>query len=173
MNNIKICENCTFYRQNICTLNGYQRNKNDYCPNFKKYLNICDCCGNEHLQSFLYSWNNENYIILCSTCFQAASTCELCVNESTCAFEQDPSPIPKQIIKNIRQGNMMMRTSVKNPERVDKFCTNCHCFNVEENTCNKEFNYCGNQKPIFIKESSTWDTILNFIYGFHNYGTKK
>lgn len=154
MNNIKICENCTFYRQNICTLNGYQRNKNDYCPNFKKYLNICDCCGNEHLQSFLYSWNNENYIILCSTCFQAASTCELCVNESTCAFEQDPSPIPKQIIKNIRQGNMMMRTSVKNPERVDKFCTNCHCFNVEENTCNKEFNYCGNQKPIFIKKSS-------------------
>ena len=158
MNNIKICENCTFYRQNICALNDSQRNKNDYCSNFKKYLNICDCCGNEHLQSFLYSWNNENYIILCDTCFQAASTCDLCVNESTCAFEQDPSPIPKQIMKNIRQGNIMMRTSVKNPERVDKFCTNCHCFNVEENTCNKEFNYCGNQKPIFIKESSICET---------------
>ena len=154
MNNIKICENCALYRQNICALNGQQRNKDDYCPDFKKYLNICDCCGKEHLQSYLCSWNNENYITLCGTCFQAASTCDLCVNESTCAFEQDPSPIPKQIMKNIRQGNMMMQTSVKNPERVDKFCTNCHCFNVEENTCNKEFGHCGNQKPIFMKESS-------------------
>lgn len=154
MNNIKICGNCALYRQNVCALNGQQRNKDDYCPDFKKYLNICDCCGKEHLQSYLCSWNNENYITLCGTCFQAASTCDLCVNESTCAFEQDPSPIPKQIMKNIRQGNMMMQTSVKNPERVDKFCTNCHCFNVEENTCNKEFGHCGNQKPIFMKESS-------------------
>lgn len=158
MNNIKICENCALYRQNICALNGQQRNKNDYCPDFKKYLNICDCCGKEHLQSFLCSWNNENYITLCGTCFQAASTCDLCVNGSTCAFEQDPSPIPKQIMKNIRQGNMMMQTSVKNPERVDKFCTNCHCFNIAENTCNKEFGHCGNQKPIFMKESSICET---------------
>ena len=158
MNNIKICENCALYRQNICALNGSQRDKNDYCSNFKKYLNICDCCGKEHIQSFLCSWDNENYITLCGVCFQAASTCDLCANESNCAFEQDPSPIPKQIMKNIRQGNMMIQTSVKNPERVDKFCTNCHCFNVEENTCNKEFNYCGNQKPIFMKEFSTCET---------------
>ena len=128
MNNIKICENCALYRQNICALNGQQRNKNDYCSNFKKYLNICDCCGKEHIQSFLCSWDNENYITLCGVCFQAASTCDLCVNESTCSFEQDPSPIPKQIMKNIRQGNMMMQASVKNPERVDKFCTNYQRF---------------------------------------------
>lgn len=158
MNNIKICGNCALYRQNKCILNDRQRNKDDYCPDFKKYLNICDCCGKEHIQTFLYSWNNKNYVILCGSCFQAASTCALCVNGSTCAFEQDPSPIPKQIMKNIRQGDMIIQTAVKNPERVDKFCTKCSCFNVEENICNKEFGHCGNQKSIFIKEPSTCET---------------
>ena len=158
MNNIKICENCALYRQNKCILNGQPRDKDDYCPDFRKYLNVCDCCSKERIQSFLYSWDNENYIKLCGGCFQATSTCGLCINGTTCAFEQDPSPIPKQIIKNIRQGNMMMQTTVKNPERIEKFCTNCHCFNVEENVCNKEFNYCGNQKPIFMKETSVCET---------------
>lgn len=158
MNNIKTCGNCALYRQNICILNNRSRHKEDSCPEFKKYLNVCDCCGKEHTQSFLYSWDNKNYVILCGHCFQATSTCDLCVNGSTCAFEQDPSPIPKQIMKNIRQGNMMIQTAVKNPERVDKFCTICHCFNVEENVCNKEFNHCGNQKLIFMKESSVCET---------------
>jgi hypothetical protein len=47
---------------------------------------------------------------------------------------------------------------VKNPERIDKFCTNCPCFNLEENVCNKEFNHCGNQKLILMKESSVCET---------------
>mgnify|MGYP003556996561 CR=1 FL=1 len=158
MNNIKICENCALYRQNICILNNRSRHKEDSCPEFKKYLNVCDSCGKEHIQTFLYSWDNKNYIKLCGSCFQATSTCGLCVNGCTCAFEQDLSPIPKQITKNIRQGNMMIQTTVKNPERVDKFCVNCHCFNVKENTCNKEFGHCGNQKPIFMKETSVCET---------------
>lgn len=158
MNNIKICGNCALYRQNKCILNNRPRDKEDFCPDFRKYLNICDCCGEEHIQSFLYSWDNENYIKLCGGCFQAASTCAVCVNRPTCAFEQDPSPIPKQIMKNIRQGNMMIQTTVKNPERIEKFCTNCQCFNIEENVCNKEFNYCGDQKPIFMKETSVCET---------------
>ena len=158
MNNIKICENCALYRQNKCILNNRPKDKEDSCPDFRKYLNICDCCGEEHIQSFLYSWDNKNYINLCGGCFQAASTCAVCINGATCAFEQNPSPIPKQIMKNIRQGNMMIQTAVKNPERIEKFCTNCHCFNVEENVCNKEFNHCGNQKPIFMKETSVCET---------------
>lgn len=147
MNN-KNCGSCALYRSNSCALSGQRKDKDDFCSQHRKHIYPCQVCGKEYIKGVLYSWDNNNYIEICGHCHEAASTCVLCEHGQHCAFEEDPSSIPKVIPQTIRQGNTIIQTTVKNPERIRKLCHKCQCFDAEENSCNREFNHCGKQKFI-------------------------
>ena len=83
-----------------------------------------------------------DYRLMCPRCSQALNTCALCTKSARCEFEQNPSPLPKQVQQVIRQGNMTMQTIIPNPERVKAFCFSCHCFNEEELLCRREDGWC-------------------------------
>ena len=91
----------------------------------------------------------------CVSCYQRFYTCYMCDHAVTCEFENNPSPIPKQVQQTVRQGNMVMQTVVKNPERVKQFCFPCQCFNQDELYCRREDSWCKNYKenaPRFRQE---------------------
>jgi hypothetical protein len=55
---------------------------------------------------------------------------------NTCGFHEDPDPTPKTITKNqtvqTPMGAMTIQQQVINPERIKKFCLNCHCCGESE-----------------------------------------
>lgn len=110
-------------------------------------MEICSLCGRPAQQLFI---DVKTKTIYCGHCAPHISHCPTCANLKTCLFETDPSPAPKLIQKQIKQGNMIMTTQVKNPDRIRITCqTGCPCFS-NENTCLREFNHCGSY--VFINE---------------------
>lgn len=106
----------------------------------------CDYCGNP-ASSII---NEDNLKCMCAQCFSMTKTCAMCVEGGKCAFETDPSPLPKQVQKTIRQGNMVLQTVVKNPDRIRETCQfGCICFH-EEFGCLKENGTCGNYKEVYL-----------------------
>ena len=80
---------------------------------------------------------------LCGRCLKIPAQCGLCEKAQICPFETDSSPLPKVVMKTIQQGNMMLQTQIKNPERIEITCkTQCPCFS-EEFGCLKENGICG------------------------------
>jgi hypothetical protein len=67
--------------------------------------------------------------------------------------------MPKQIQQVVRQGNMTAQVMIMNPERVNKFCAHCPCWNTLDACCNRECGCCGNYdeftpSPILDEENS-------------------
>lgn len=102
----------------------------------------CAICGRP--ASIIYSLDPElsTTYWLCPDCNAASGFCHTCAHAQKCEFETNPSPTPKQITKSIRQGNMMMQTMIRNPERIREFCHSCPCF--QEEICCKEYSHCKN-----------------------------
>lgn len=123
------------------------------CPYHTTELHLCALCGN-HMpkeNQLIDITNPEDIVIYCRNCKQHISHCPTCTNSKECRFETDPSSIPKVIQKEIRQGNMIQITTVKNPSRIDITCKKgCPCFS-EEFECLRQFNSCGNYKFILDK----------------------
>ena len=119
----------------------------------------CAFCGRPNAK--IITPDDKRHYLMCIQCYQAFNTCQACVNGSVCDFETNPSPLPKQIPQEIRQGNMIIQTTVPNPERVKLTCFNCKCFNEDELLCCKQFNYCQHYKeltPSFRDDDSTVHT---------------
>lgn len=112
----------------------------DYCSLFTKELEYCDECGSPIIK------NKKSLIlgdrIICSECQKKLNTCAYCANAVLCSFEQDQSPLPKFVQKNIQRGPAMMQMNIKNPDRISITCKKgCSCWNGEE--CTREFtNWC-------------------------------
>lgn len=84
----------------------------------------CNYCGQAPARII-----NTNGTGACDRCAQLFGTCHLCLNSvRPCEFETNPSPIPKQIQKTVRQGNVQMQTIIDNPERIEAFCHKCPCW---------------------------------------------
>ena len=87
--------------------------------------------------------NGEHLRVICQKCNEMLHTCALCKNGQTCAFDNDPSPIPKQIQKQYRNGPMISVVQEINPERVAITCAKgCFCYDPE-NGCLRQYNTCG------------------------------
>ena len=104
----------------------------------------CGYCGSTGPHRFF----EQDGTPICDHCMAASGTCAFCVQSTQCEFESNPSPLPKQVQKTIRQGNMVIQTVVQNPERIDITCRKlCKCFS-EDLGCLKQFGCCGNQEDI-------------------------
>ena len=104
----------------------------------------CDYCGNP-ASTVVDSEGNCS----CVGCYQQFYTCRMCEMGSFCPFETDPSPIPKVVMQQVRQGNMVMQTQIKNPERVKQFCFPCICFDQEDLYCKCEDGWCKSYHEIY------------------------
>lgn len=145
------CRTCAIRQPegSICRLTGREINPDkDFCSSHRKEIIICEVCDNGTLAPIVVLSDDGNHIV-CENCNGSLSSCHFCLNSSSCAFETDPSPLPKLIQKQIRQGPMTTVTTVKNPDRVRETCMKgCPCFD-EENGCLRQFNYCGGLKHVW------------------------
>ena len=103
---------------------------------------LCACCGRNAIAVV-----NPDGTGLCANCYQYCNTCRLCASSVYCAFEQDPSPLPKQVMQTIHQGNAVMQRPIMNPERVKALCPSCSCYDMELG-CLRQYGTCGGYKEV-------------------------
>ena len=147
----KHCANCAYWhpQHQMCVLFKAKRNpEEDVCSSHTTNPIVCATCKHYIIgKSFLYPTQN-GYIEVCENCVHIIPTCAGCKN-SVCEFEENPDPMPKMVMRTIRQGNAVMQASMRNPEREQKFCPSCPCWDKNDNACNREFNTCGSYHCIF------------------------
>lgn len=131
----KIKEMCLYYGTHIDIAK-------DFCSKHADSLEFCDICGKPIVtSSFLQQDDEGNWVKICNQCNNLLNTCQLCTCAHVCEFETNPDPMPKTIVKTIQQGNMVMQTQIKNPDRIAKFCYGCPCWMGDGiDACGKEFN---------------------------------
>lgn len=145
----RTCGSCLIAAQNngVCPIFKQKMNPEEKgCPSHVSELNPCDICGQHMTKSFslIDITNPEKTHKYCFSCQKLLSHCPTCREAQNCPFETDPSPIPKAVQKEFRQGNMVQIMTVKNPSRIEITCKKgCPCFS-EEFGCCKEINTCSN-----------------------------
>lgn len=111
----------------------------------------CMYCGNPCPNDAILSANPTKgaepaWLVMCQRCFSFTKTCALCVEGRSCLFETSDSPLPKQVQQTIRQGNAVIQTIVKNPERIRETCQkSCKCWS-DDFGCLKQNGTCGQYK---------------------------
>lgn len=149
----KFCKTCVYCdkAQSVCRVYGISvEGEKDFCPKHAKELNCCEVCGQPMILvgSFVEQDSKGNWHQYCVNCRELLKTCQTC--SKPCEFETNPDPMPKVVMKTVQQGNMRMQTQVMNPDRINKFCLTCDCYN-EENGCKRQFNVGCNKKSDFWK----------------------
>ena len=146
----RTCKECAYFDDMRCKISGQPAiSHNVACASFSSQRYECDICHRQiHHTEVIY--DSKSNKIICSDCGNRLSTCDNCHNGNICVFETDPSPLPKQIQKQIRQGNMFGQTIIKNPERVRQTCeTKCLCWDKENQQCLKTTShYCSNIQEV-------------------------
>lgn len=128
----------------------------------------CETCGRPTEQQFLCP-DGDMWHILCPSCASQLNSCAFCKKSDACLFETDPSPLPKMIQKQYRQGNMVSVTTEMNPERIRQTCEKgCDCFSTDFG-CMRQFHYCERIDHVYddskvITVASDGDEIHSEIY---------
>lgn len=104
------------------------------------YLNTCELCGRQVIRgSEVIFIEADRPHFTCANCAETAGTCHSCINIKDCRFDSDPSPIPKVVQRQIRQGNVVQIASIQNPERIKITCQKgCECWDPIDSTCRKQ-----------------------------------
>ena len=119
------------------------------CPYWVAEVPICEVCGQVDPQTLLTQKSDTTWIRICRNCSSKSGTCGGCSKSTTCDFETNPSPLPKAVQKQLRQGNQILVTTVKNEERIRETCEkNCGCFS-QEFGCLRENGTCGKYEGAF------------------------
>lgn len=116
----------------------------DSCSRHTRTVTFCEICNMPILGNKYIELIGDVFHVICTTCNSKMYTCQLCNKGQECLFLTDPSSIPKMINKTIRQGNMIMQTQVRNPEREKITCHKCNCW--IDDMCQKECGRCKNFK---------------------------
>ena len=153
MKEIKYCKTCAYHIPNPPSCAIFNRPVDpdkSYCDKHNTNPVVCEICRKFIVDYVIFLPTGQP---VCANCLTALGTCAGCVNGSTCSFETDPSPLPKVIVQDIRQGNMIMKTQIRNPSRIEITCKkNCPCF--VNNECMKQKNLCENHKCIIQQEET-------------------
>lgn len=141
---MRVCGNCA-YRQHEsqpCPILKRPTASTDTCPYYASELLQCQMCGNVLVSNDQIVYRDGKTI--CLSCQNMMGTCQTCHLGQSCPFETDPSPLPKYVMATQQQGNMVMQTQVRNPERERQLCqTKCKCWDAELG-CLKINGCCGN-----------------------------
>ena len=147
---IKKCRKCGYVdlAQSKCKVTGRKVDLDkDQCSTFNDDPRRCDVCHGLMVTGGIVEEVNGNYYTLCPKCSDAISECFGCEHSETCVFESDPSPLPKMVMRQVQQGNAIMQTQMRNPDREKCTCAlYCKCWDGETKSCNREFNICPEHK---------------------------
>ena len=147
----RTCGKCLMWKQNngICPIFREKMAETELgCPKFTGEINPCDICGQPIVGKVDLAYigidDDTKWYELCPQCSEHWGRCLTCKSITQCDFETNPVNIPKQIQQQIRQGNMVVQTVVRNPEREKETCAkNCHCWDCKLNVCWRQ--YCNNE----------------------------
>ena len=114
------------------------------CAHYVEHLEECGICGKKLPKGeVIDATNPADVFYICPSCEQLLGTCNTCEKARKCSFNSDPSTLPKIIPQTIRQGNTVMQTQVRNPERVKITCAkNCACYHAEMGCLREESQCC-------------------------------
>lgn len=145
------CQTCRLWglqEPDVCAFFGIKRTTIDYCSEHRRTLTACSICGRPVIGNGSIIDNH----LICYSCanFFDSESCKICRFGSQCAYETDPSPLEKQIQKQIKQGNFYSVVSTPNPERIRITCEKgCPCYD-SKNGCLKRNNaVCGKLEVIY------------------------
>lgn len=150
------CINCALPKANsgICPIFNIDPKGHTGCPKFTTELFPCSFCGGAIIGTVFLEQHNGNTYRTCEQCNQAfaQNMCQFCQSGDYCAFQQDTScKLPPVITQQFKQGNAVVQTQIKNPERVAATCKkSCKCFNEELQFCMREAGGCSNHEIKFI-----------------------
>ena len=139
---IKYCNTCLLANKEkrICVLNRTPINPDiDYCSKHQTEIKYCGICRQPLIGASYLEEKDGKVVEYCGNCRSLLNSCRLCSYIQVCAFETDPNPLPKVVVRTVQQNGMQMQMQVRNEERVKALCPSCHCWN-EEVGCLKEFN---------------------------------
>lgn len=150
----KYCKNCALRNPNApkCQLTGLDIQRGDTgCAHYVTHLDECGICKSKMPRGQLVDVTNPADIFyICPKCEEKIGTCVTCEKSRFCSFESDSSTLPKVTMQTIRQGNAVMQTQVRNPERIKITCAkNCACYDAEIGCLREEAMCC--DKYIFTK----------------------
>lgn len=143
------CGDCGLWKANNRACPYFQEPMNEDepgCPKFQGELDVCQICGRGIIGKSILNYDTQSSAVytVCQSCDSKLYTCGTCKMVTVCDFETNPVPLEKYIQQEIRQGNMVAATTVKNPERIRETCQkNCKCFS-QEFGCMRTNNECGN-----------------------------
>jgi hypothetical protein len=139
----KFCKTCAIadQQQKVCRLNGMPIDPNkDSCTKHTEEFTLCNMCGSPIIGGSYVEVIEDKVFQYCERCNAAIGTCATCKTAMDCKFETDTScPLPKVVMKTVRQGNMMMQVQAKNEERIKVVCPSCNCWDEENGDCLREF----------------------------------
>lgn len=144
------CKSCAFLglkAPEVCALSGLKmKEEEDYCSRHSNSFQKCAICGSPVI---FHDGIIDDGHLICQSCFFHLNSCKICRFGNTCEFETNPSPLPKYVQRQIRQGNMTAVTQVMNPERIHITCEKgCKCYSTE-NGCMKQKGSCSNSETIY------------------------
>lgn len=152
---MRICGECAYkaLQDGKCPVFGREMPaETPGCPIFSTSITKCALCGNIIMSQPIIDYDQDSNIhIICRNCL-SATPCETCTRTNVCYFQTDHTcQEPPFIMREVRQGNMIMQTQVMNPKRVMATCAKCECFNedgLDTNTFCRKQEGCGckNQK---------------------------
>ena len=150
----KYCKNCALRNPDVtrCQLTKLEITPLDMaCKHYVEHLIECGICHKKLPKGeVIDATNPADIFYVCPDCENLYSTCHTCEKARQCLFETDPSTLPKIIPQTIRQGNAVMQTQVRNPERVKITCAkSCACYDAEMGCLREEAQCCG--KYIFAR----------------------
>jgi len=119
-------------RNGACPIFNADMTGKDGCPYHSTELHTCGICGNPIIEkSILEMDENGIWHEMCLQCANAP-LCRNCIH-SYCAFQQDTNcKEPPMVMRQMRQGNMIVQQQVMNPKRVEATCRKgCPCFNED------------------------------------------
>ena len=128
------CDTCVFktMRNGACPIFNADMTGQNGCPYHSTELHTCGICGNPMIEkSILERDENGVWHEMCTKCANAPR-CHNCAH-SYCAFQEDTHcPEPPMVMRQMRQGNMIVQQQVMNPKRVEATCRKgCPCFNED------------------------------------------
>ena len=168
---LRKCKTCGFLdsASSKCRLTGRQKDPNaDYCSEHNDSPYKCMRCGSIMLDPNIDIIDGEAYIF-CDRCFNEVLGCAGCENAKECLFETDPSPLPKLVQQQIRQGNSIFTTTIRNPARMDITCVKCGCY--EHPTDPSKLGQCLREQGWCSKYNGTRDFPLKSMEGKTENGT--
>ena len=129
------CDTCALktIHNGACPVFNADMSGKDGCPYHTTELHICSICGSPIIGTVYFEHDdNMNWHEECMNCVQAAP-CQTCIHQY-CAFQEDTHcPEPHMVMRQMRQGNMIVQQQVINPKRVEATCRQgCPCFNEDE-----------------------------------------